>query len=495
MTVYNLSYNILKNGGYPLWSHLLQLFTLSLSASRVPSAWKTAIVTPVFKRKGSKHLVSNFRPISITSCCSRLFERIISKKINSHIASLNLISDSQHGFTPGKSTDSLFVNFYDYITDCLDKNLVIDCIFFDFRKAFDSVPHSKLMSCLSSTGIRSKALLLLCDLFTDRFQRVRVQGVLSTLLPVSSGVIQGSVLGPTLFNIYINNVDKALTHCKILKYADDTRIFLASTKMPHDLLELRRKVQKDIDSFTRWSLESGLDFNTDKCFASFFGPRSVSFLPPHDYSIAGASIPTSTEFNDLGLVIKSPINFNSYVDKIVAKAFRMLGLINKVFYYKSKKNTVKLYKSYVRPLLEYSSLIWNPYYQTSIDNIERVQRRMCRLIRELHHLPYRQQLESLGLFSLQTRRLRFQLIFLFKMYKGFTNINFDSFFTLCPSSITRGHSGRILPKFSRNNYRLNFFTVQVISYWNQLSQDDIDSPTTSCFKNRLNAFFKRSDLW
>ena len=200
-------------------------------------------------------------------------------------------------------------------------------------------------------------------------------------------------------------------------------------------------------------------------------------------------------FCDLGLTVQSPISFKHHIDKVVSKAFYKLGLINRIFKNKTKFITTNLYKAYVRSSLEFSSVVWSPHTASSIDSLERVQRRMCRLIPAIRHLPYQQQLKSLGLLSLRARRLRFQLITLFKIYKGLLNISFDDFFTLRGPHRTRGHDFRIIPKFSQYNYRLHFFTVAVISYWNQLSQEDLNASSVDSFKIRLLSFFNAHDIW
>jgi hypothetical protein len=391
----------------------------------------------------------------------------------------------------GKSTDTILIQFYDYVTDCVDRNMAVDCIFFDFQKAFETVPHPTLLSRLYAIGIRDPIFSWLADLLSNRRQVVRINRSLSEPLPVTSGVIQGSVLGPTLFNIFVNDIDKCIRHCKILKYADDTRIFLSADKSTHGVNALHLMVQEDINNIVRWSTDSGLKLNINKCFSVSFGHYETAC----NYTISDLPIPALNEFKDLGMYVRSPINFNSHIDKIVSKAFSKLGLIKRLFHVKTAKNILKLYKAFVRPLLDYSSVVWNPHTLYSINNIERVQRRMCRLISEIRHLSYRQQLSYLGLNSLQTRRLRFQLITIFKIYNGQLKINFSDLFDVPDVRRTRGHSCRITPKFSCHNYRLNFFTTSAISYWNKLSQEDIDSQSLSSFKSRLSTFFLKNDIW
>ena len=483
-----LSNKILKKGSLALATYLYQLFSLSLNSSRIPTSWKSATVTPIHKGR-SKRLVENYRPISVTSCCSRLLERIINTKIQAFLSNNSKLNTSQHGFLKGKSTDTILLHFYDYVTGKVDKNLLVDCIFFDFKKAFDTVPHSLLLRRIYSMGISGSLFHWIQDFFSNRSQAVKIGSCLSGYLPVPSGVVQGSVLGPTLFNIFVNNIDDSLRFCNILKYADDTRIFLSAEKA--DVDDLMCKIQIDIDNLVRWSRDSGMAFNVSKCFSASFGHSA----PIRHYTIGDTIVPHKSSFSDLGLTINSSLNFKSHTDSIVSKAFSKLGLINKIFKFKNIDITPQLFKAFVRPSLEYSSIIWCPYTSISINNIERVQRRMCRMIPSIRHLSYRNQLKSLHLISLRARRLRFQLISIFKIFKGYTDINFSDFFDVSSIHRTRGHNCHIITKHCRHNYRLHFFTVSAISLWNQLSQEDIDATSINIFKNKLVDFFVRMNIW
>ncbi|MEL7309490.1 MAG: reverse transcriptase family protein, partial [Pseudomonadota bacterium] len=299
-----LSYNIIKKGGYPLWYRLYQLFSHSLKLCCIPSAWKLAAVTPIHK-SGSKLEITNFRPISVTSCCSRILERIVNSKIVTYLNENRKLLNSQHGFCPGKSTDTILLEFYDYVTYNLDKNKLVDCVYFDYRKAFDTVPHDVLLSRIFDIGIRGNLLEWLSSFLTDRSQKVRISSSFSHRVCVSSGVIQGSVLGPTLFNIFINKIDSSLQYYKILKYADDIRIYLCSNKNASDVSDLHSKLQKDIDNLVQWSSNSGMSFNTNKCFSVSFGSSNF----PRTYAICNTPIPLKNTFTDLGVKVSSPLSF------------------------------------------------------------------------------------------------------------------------------------------------------------------------------------------
>ena len=488
-----LCYKILKEGGIPLQlaSYLCDLFSLSLERGIIPSAWKIAVVTPIYK-KGSRTLPNNYRPISVTSCCSRVLERIVRAKITDFLHQNRLISDSQHGFRVGKSTDTILLCFYDYVTKKMDSNMIVDAIFFDFAKAFDKIPHDILIKRLQMHGISGSVIRWIRDFLTDRLQKVRIGNSLSDLLPVSSGIIQGSVLGPTLFNVFINDIDASLKYCSILKYADDLRIFLSSPKHADALLELQSKLQHDVNSISEWAVTSGMTFNINKCFYATFG--QYANCSTRSYKIHDDVIPSSSCFEDLGVTVHSPLSFNKHMDRIVTKAFSRLALINKVFQDKSCNSVLRLYKAIIRPTLDFSSIVWNPFTIGYTKKVERVQKRMCRIIPSIRHLSYNDQLVKLNMLSLYARRIRFQLISVFKMYKNITNVDFNDFFTLLTNKRTRGHSATLQLKHANNNYRLNFFTVSTIDLWNKLPQTLIDESSLAKFKIGLNAFLLSQDI-
>lgn len=156
---------------------------------------------------------------------------------------------------------------------------------------------------------------------------------------------------------------------------------------------------------------------------------------------------------------------------------------------------LQLYKAFIRPILEFSSIIWNPYTARNINKIERVQKRMCKMISSISQMTYRNQLRKLNILSLKARRLRFQLISVFKIYRQFCCVRFIDFFSLVKYKKTRGHTLTINHKHSNHNYRLHFFTISILDMWNKLPQDVVDSPDLSCFKIRLASFFQNQDIW
>ena len=246
-------------------------------------------MTPIFK-KGSKKLASNYRPISLTSqVCSKTMEKLIKGRITEHLNANSLINDSQHGFTAGRSCLTNRLTFLESLTSHFDQGLPVDVLYLDFSKAFDMVPHQRLISKLRAHGIGPELSRWLDNWLTDRKQRFTIKGTQSPWTSVASGVLQGSVLGPTLFTIYINDLDENIKS-QILKVADDTKI-IAPVSNQEQIIEL----QEDLASAFHWAGKWQMAFNPGKCKCVHFGHAN----PKHEYTMGAQKIAHSTEEKDL----------------------------------------------------------------------------------------------------------------------------------------------------------------------------------------------------
>ena len=236
------------------------LFKQSLSLGKVPADWKNAKVVPIFK-KGAKGEPGNYRPVSLTCAICKLMESIIRDVITGHLKSNNLINDSQHGFADNRSCQTNLIEFMDFVTKCVDEGDAVDVVYLDFSKAFDKISHKKLIQKLKSHGIQGAVLDWIEEWLSNRKQRVSVNGFMSDEKDVSSGVPQGSVLGPILFVIYINDIDDEATAIELLrKFADDTKgAKVIKNKDDAD------KLQQCLDKLYDWSIKWSMEFNVKKC--------------------------------------------------------------------------------------------------------------------------------------------------------------------------------------------------------------------------------------
>ena len=243
----------------------------SLSTGVLPAAWKEAHVTPICK-SGDRHSPASYRPISLTSIPCKILERLIKKAILTHLQRNELISDSQHGFLPGRSCTTNLLLYIDSLTQARDDGLISDTIFFDFAKAFDKVPHKPLLHKLQAYGVCGELLQWINSFLTDRSFCVKVDQTLSSPAPVYSGVPQGSILGPLLFLVYINDLVDVISSRSLL-YADDLNIWTSDD--PNAL-------QEDIINLKNWPISWNLPINDAKCAHMSLGGTSANRFIIHD---------------------------------------------------------------------------------------------------------------------------------------------------------------------------------------------------------------------
>ena len=261
-----------------LASPLATIMRKSLEEGSVPDDWRAANVAPIFK-KGAKSSPGNYRPVSLTSVCCRIMETIIKDDIVQHLERSGLINATQHGFMRGKSCASNLLCFLEKVTAAVDSGEAVDVVFLDFAKAFDKVPVQRLLKKVKAHGIHGKLYDWIAAWLQERVQRVVLNGQSSTWAAVLSGVPQGSVLGPLLFLIFINDLDSAATAINILlKFADDTKV-----AQPLRSDADRAALQEALNSLTEWADRWGMAFNVQKCKVMHVGRNN----PRHEYSMAG----------------------------------------------------------------------------------------------------------------------------------------------------------------------------------------------------------------
>ena len=313
-----------------------------------------------------------------------------------------------------------------------------------------------------------------------RKQRVVIGSSKSDWSPVYSGVPQGSVLGPLLFVIYINDLDSGLLS-KLLKFADDTKALWVIND-DSDVACL----QSDLDKLSDWSSKWLMSFNINKCSVMHFGYSNKNAT----YILNGEVIKEVTEEKDLGVIIQSNLKVDLQCAKVVREANRILGMVKRCFTYKSKDNLLKIYKSLVRPHLEYCIQAWSPYLVKDCDKLENVQRRFTRMIPGFSNIAYEDRLVELNLTTLKTRRLRGDLIHLFKMMKGYVNVDFDLYVTRCPENSLRGNLLKLYKTRFNSNIGKYTFSNRVITEWNLLTNDIIACDSIDSFKNKLDVHLR-----
>ena len=450
------------------------IFLKSLREGVLPCMWKHAIVKPLFK-KGSKSSPKNYRPVSLTSICCKIMERIIRDSLVKHLETNKLLNSNQHGFRSGRSCVTQLLELVEIWSDLFDCNIPFDCVYLDFAKAFDKVPHARLCRKIEAHGIKNNLLIWLKNFLSDRTQAVVINNQSSSTKNVTSGIPQGSVLGPILFLMYINDISENIdSFIKI--FADDTKIFKAITCKSDN-----ESLQSDLDRLVAWSNKWQLPFNVAKCKIIHFGTKNSNAK----YQMENTQVEVDTIEKDLGITFDNRMKFSNHVHAIVAKANSRVGILRRNFCNLTPDIFLPLYKSLVRPLLEYGSVIWNSVSIGDQNEIEKVQQRATKLVKSISHLPYSSRLRQLKLDSLKFRRRRSDILQVYRIFKEIDNINSSMFFKLNEDQRTRGHSLKLSKIWANSSMRRLSFSMRVVNDWNNLNESTISCTSLNSFKTAL----------
>lgn len=388
------------------------IFNLALKTSVFPNRWKEAKVVPIFKNGDKSHII-NYRSISILSNFSKLFEVVLYNRIYPSVH--NLISQSQHGFMCHRSTVTNLAVISQYVSNIVDNRGQVDVIYTDFSKAFDRIDHNVLLKKLELYGCNNQMKEFFKSYLQERPQYVSYNGYNSFKYEATSGVPQGSNLGPLLFILFINDLS-SIIQCHQLFFADDLKVF---TEI-HTLNDCQ-KLQDDLDRIQTWCINNKLHLNPVKCkFISFARKHTVYEYP---YHINMNMLSRCTSFKDLGVTFDSQFTFTNHLNHKITEATKFFGFIVRNCRNFTEVSALKiLYYSYIRSKLEYGSLIWYPFYNCHIEAVERVQRRFLKYLvfkqdgeYPARGINYSYLVERFNFTSLDIRRKCASLSFLYKL--------------------------------------------------------------------------------
>jgi len=474
---------VLRNCAEIISKPLTMIYEKSLQEGKLPDDWKVATVIPIYK-KGSKNDAGNYRPVSLTSVPCKVLESVMKDAMVDYLETTGFYNDCQHGFVKGKSTLTNLLETLESWTRILDEGLGIDVIYLDYRKAFDTVPHKRLIDKLRGSGINGSLLRWIDQFLLDRKMRVQVNGSLSDWFKVFSGVPQGSVLGPLLFLVYVQDLPQWVTN-SIMMFADDTKLWARIST-----LEDGQSLQRDLQQLAEWSKKWLLAFNPAKCKVMHIGHEvKTSYTMTDGDSIK--TLDTTTEEKDLGILVTRDLKSQEQCIQSAKKAQSVLGMVKRHFKELDKEDFLIIYNTYIRPHLEYCVQAWSPHLVKDKVCLERIQRRATKMVKEVKKLKYEDRLRKLGIYSLERRRLRGDLIEVYKVLSGKEKVNKDKFFTLAQDNHgLRGHNQRLFKPRCRTTVRKQFFTNRIINQWNSLPQEVINATTVNIFKNRLDKTWK-----
>ena len=464
---------------------LTDIFNRSYRTGVVPSEWRHANVVPAYK-KGKKFMAVNYRPISLTCVCCKLMEHVVARQIMRHSDEHGILYDLQHGFRSKLSCETQLIELSHDLASNLQAGHQTDMLVMDFSKAFDKVGHARLMLKLEHYGITGKTYRWTQAFLSDRTQVVVVDGEQSSRAPVTSGVPQGSVLGPCLFLFFINDLAEEM-HSTVRLFADDTIAYL-TVEGDGDAARL----QQDLDKLAHWEALWQMEFHPEKCYVLRVSKKHKQNIHRHDYILHGHTLEVTDKVKYLGLTIASDLSWGSHLDNICKKANSIQAVLKRNIRVSDQNIKAAAYKSLVRPHVEYCSTVWDPHTKTQKAKIEMVQRRAARWVFSKYRWGPNTtgpsaMIESLGWQSLEARRKIARLCMLYKMKHHLVLMTYRSL--LIPyAHLTKAmppHAYTPLDKSPLKLYYAMSFLPRTVAEWNLLPCSVAAAPTLEIFKTSV----------
>ena len=493
----NIPNRILKECATQLAPILQKIFQVSIDTGELPKDWTYGNISSIFK-KGDKHLPENYRPISLTSVPCKLLEHIICRHLLKHLESNKILTNLNHGFRSGYSCESqLLTTINDFLQE-YDKGHQVDVAILDFSKAFDTVPHNKLLHKLKQYGINGNIHTWLTNFLTTRKMRAIVEGETSDETTVDSGVPQGTVLGPLLFLCHINDLPDSVTS-SVRLFADDCLLY-RTIKKASDHITL----QNDLHNLEEWANRWGMKFNAKKCYILSINKRSTRF-----YELNKHILQEVDNNPYLGLQISNDLKWGTHINNVCKKANSTLGFLRRNLRNVPENCRKSAYISLVRSIMEYGATIWNPYLKGDADKLERTQNRAIRFIKRDYKSRESGSLtkmrKDLDLETLEERRTSLRLTLMYKVVEGLVPaLPTENFVTksrnkrrIKPNSFkdcvhqnlverraTNNTKCLVVPNSRTPQYQNSFF-IDTVVRWNHLPDTVVCAKSLEAFKTAL----------
>ena len=467
---------------------LCDLFNVFLQHGQVPSAWKEANVVPIYKGSGKpKDDVSSYRPVSLTSIVGKVMEKLVSSRLMNYVNENGILSDNQFGFRSGRNCEQMLSKFFHLLSKSLDdrKCWLVDGIFLDFSSAFDKVDHNLLLGKLHSMGIRGQLLRWIQNFLYMRKQRITFKGVVSEWCNVTSGVPQGSVLGPILFLLFVNDLNDVVSS-SLFQFADDNSIVRPIYgDLDHKIL------QQDIENIFKWSVCNKLPLNLSKC-STMHMTRCKSPKFCSSYTMGSDELKEVDEFKLLGVTFSKDLSFDSHIGNVANKISKLSGFIVRCTRNMTSDALLNLYKSLILPHIVYCVCVWSPFQRNHIDRLEKIQRKITRTLFykdfpevDFDDRPsYSERLVDLKLIKLEDVYKCQRLVLGFKIIN---EIGPASFSSLIQRSIL--DNSRLLHQTAKSSSFFNSMFVSLPRLWNGIPSELHHVNNLVVFKSECKSFY------
>ena len=467
--------------------YISTIFNCCLTTGIFPDDWKLAKVTPIFKQ-GDRSDMNNYRPISVISAIAKVFERIIYNQLSSYLSENNILSQYQSGFRSFHSTMTALLEATDDWAFNIDRGYVNAVVFLDLKKAFDTVDHPILLSKLYLYGVIGNAYELLSSYLDNRTQRCAVNGVISNTCTLTCGIPQGTILGPLLFLLYINDLPNCLSNSKPRMYADDTHLTYAD----NDICSIETSLNQDLSNINRWLIANKLTLNMTKTEFMLIGSRqklnSLSAFPVLE--INGTQLNRVNFTKSLGVLIDENLTWSNHINAITKKISSGIGSIKRISHCVPPATLHTIYHGLVQSHFDYCSVVWGNCAKTLSDKLQRLQNRAVRVLTNTcYDADANQLLNELGWENLETRRQKLKAEMVYKSLNGLAPNYLSSRFIQRSDVITaynlRDSDGKLAIPLPRTNYYKNSFGYSGAVLWNSLPSAARQATSLTSFRQLL----------
>ncbi len=479
----NISSRLIRYAAKSIAPVLCQIFNMCLKQGNVPNDLKSARVIPLYKN-GNQDDLSNYRPISILPICSKIMEKIVHKQLYKYFTDNNILYNGQSGFRRQHSTNTALIKTIDKWNVDIDNGNYIGAVFIDLSKAFDMVNHKILINKLSAIGVQGVECKWFKSYLSDRTQCVSINGAKSNPCNIISGVPQGSILGPLLFLLFINDMPEYVKHSTVDMYADDTLIYVSHT----DVNVIEKCLNEDLESIAKWLDNNHMKANVSKTKVMLLGtPNKISKVNQINIVMNGTDVENVKSFKYLGITIDANLKWNEQVNNICRKVCNSLGIMRRIKPFVPRKSLITIYNTMILPHIDYAIIIWSNCSVSSIDKIQKLQNAAMRIILGV---PFRthvnDMLRELEFMDIRSRILYSTGCMMFKVLNNtaprylidrFSAIN--DIHSICTRQSKAGNL--YIPKCN-TNYGKNTFRYNGCVLWNVLSQDIRNAKNFMSFK-------------